>query len=231
MEEKVLLERNLFRIILDHALDIDTLSENHKLLYTCSLVCKKWRLIIFKLLVSHFKIYNYKKKQFDFDNIISCCRIVERKYFESDANNPYKNPHIKMITKYRLTNPKHYLVLVSNSDDLKQKHKVINARFHKISNNKICVICSTIVQARTVCGIYLKKIRQKKQALEQQARKLIINESNTTENDTGNDDNTTADDSTADDRDHNDNNDAAADDAYDNDADDGDADDGDADTD
>ena len=175
-EEKVLLDRNLFRIILNHALKIDTLSENYKLLYSCSQVCRKWRSLIFKLLVSHFKVYNYKKKQFDFDNIISSCRTIERNYFESDTNNPYKSPNIKIITKYRMTYPQHYLVLTKNSTELQGKHKLINAKFHKVPDRKICVICSTIVQARTVCGNYLKKLRLKKQALERKAQELANND-------------------------------------------------------
>lgn len=168
MAEKVLLERNLFRIILGYALSINKLGENHKLLYSCSQVCKKWRFMVFKLLTSHFKVYNYKKKQFDFDNIISCSRIVDRKYFESDANNPYKTPNIKTITNYKLANPKHYCVLVGNSEKLKQKHKIINERFRRVPNSKICEICSTIVQARTVCGNYLQKMRKRNE------EKLII---------------------------------------------------------
>lgn len=172
-EEKVLLDRNLFRTILNFALQIDSLNENYKLLYSCSKVCHKWRTIIFKLLVSHYKAYNYKKRQFDFDNIISSCRTIERKYFESDSNNPYKNPHIKTITKYRMTNPKHYDVLVKNSNELQGKHKLINSKFHKVPDRKICVVCSTIAQARTVCGNYLKKLRLKNQALEKKAQELV----------------------------------------------------------
>jgi hypothetical protein len=162
IQEKVLLERNLFKIIIMYTLDINELFTNYTSLYSYSLVCKKWRLYVFKLLTLHFDVYNYKKKQFDFDNIISCHRIVERKYFESDTNNPYKHPNIKTITKYRFTHPNNYEILVKNSE-LKNKHKSINAKFSKINDTKICIICSTIVQARTICGNYLKKLHRKKQ--------------------------------------------------------------------
>lgn len=160
MEGKVLLEKNLFRIILEHALTDGTLSDNYKFIYLCTMVCKKWRLVIFKILISHFKLYNYTGDQFDFDNTISCSRIIERGYFESDSS-PYKNPNIKVITKYRITNPKHYVVLIENSDELKKKHERVNARFRKIPDNKICKICSIICQARTICGKKLKKIDNK----------------------------------------------------------------------
>lgn len=145
------------------ALDVNDLPGNHQFLYNCSMISKKWRNLIFSWLTNHFDKYNYQNLQFNYDNIVNMNRIIARDYFECTTNSPYKNNiDIKTITYYRFVSPEYYKKFVDFSLPLQQKHQLINTKFAKFSDTKLCKFCSTIVQAKTLCGNYLNKIRRKK---------------------------------------------------------------------
>jgi hypothetical protein len=163
-EYRVFQDRDLFRIILGHALSTETqnLFKNYELIFNCTLTCKKWRSIVFQLFIPHFNKYNYEGDQFNFDNIMYVTKLIKRSYFESDSHSHYKQPIIENDCTYILVKPTHYTNLLENAKSLQLKQKNINNRFMKMSCTKICKICSTISQTRTVCGSYLNKIRLKK---------------------------------------------------------------------
>lgn len=163
-EHRVFQNRDLFRLILGHALSTETqnLFKNYELIFNCTLTCKKWRSIVFQLFIPHFNKYNYEDAQFDFDNVMYVTKLIKRSYFESDSHSHYKQPNIENDCTYILVKPSHYLNLLENAKTLQLKQKNINNRFMKMPYTKICKICSTISQTRTLCGSYLSKIRLKK---------------------------------------------------------------------
>lgn len=186
--QRVLLDRDIFRLILGHALSTspNELIKNYELVYNCTLTCKKWRGIVFQLFVPHFRKYNYMNEQFDFDNIIYTSRLIKRKYFESDNHSHYKQPTIEHDDKFILVKPEYYLNFLKNSKTLKLKQQSINARFGKFDVNRICKICSTISQSRTVCGVYLYKLHLKKLEREKAEQARELKEKTDAEKDDGN---------------------------------------------
>jgi len=182
----VLFDKDIFRLILGHALSIDLncLIKNYELIYNCTLTCKKWRNMVFQLFVPHYRKFNYADEQFNFDNIMYTSRLINRRYFESDNHSHYKQPVIEHDNKFVLVKPDYYHNFLQNSKILRLKQQSTNARFSKFDANRICKICSTISQTRTVCGVYLYKIYLKKMEHEnaQKAKELKENTENENEN-------------------------------------------------
>ena len=181
--QEVLLNRDIFRLILGYALSIHhkDLIKNYELIYHCTLTCKKWRTIVFELFIPHFRKYNYENEQFIFDNIIYTSRLIKRKYFESDNHSHYKQPNIEHDNRYILVKPEYYINFLKNSENLRYKQQTTNAKFARVSPTKICKICSTISQTRTVCGVYLHKLHLKKLQREKEERDRELKEKTTTE--------------------------------------------------
>lgn len=162
MSVRVLFDQNLFKLIVTNALEIDELQKNYELVYNCTLTCKKWRTLIFQMLIPHFRKYNHDYDQFNFDNIMYISRLIKRSYFESDSHSHYKQPNIEHDDKFVLINPEHWANLAKNSKTFQFKQIYNMNKFSKIRPDKICKICSTISQTRTICGMYLYKLHLKK---------------------------------------------------------------------
>lgn len=192
-KELVLLNRDIFRLILSHALSIKVseLFKNYELIYNCTLTCKKWREIVFQLFIPHFRKYNYENEQFNFDNVIYTSRLIKRKYFESDNHSHYKQPNIEHDDKFILVKPEYYQNFLKNSENLRHRQQSLNTKFARFDASKICKICSTVSQTRSVCGVYLHKLHLKKlerEKAEKAAAQLKLKE-NIKEDDDGNEGN------------------------------------------